>query len=310
MSRQGVLLPSRLADVCVRSDMAGKSLARLCVQQRSVPSCFACKTDRAFCRRCRQQFTVFAGPQPDVCAPCLPRSFDKTAGQSNRDLQSPVPACHFWADHKYKLLYVRAVSWMHCVLPASFQAGTDRKRNACALLLHAAQQASAVTLLHSPLPIPNTVNFAVPQVRNFKTAGTSISLTLGQKELPMYCRSALGCGVPNRCSLGPACAMRARRAVAALLPLQASAHPHLPSRLSCPANATSLRPRHVSQRVARLVRQEVRGQAGVPGERDRPRQTAPAVPAVHRWAGWLLLVRLQLFCAWERGRTLVCSFTV
>lgn len=26
-----------------------------------------------------------------------------------------------------------------------------------------------------------------PQVRNFKTAGTSISLTLGQKELPMYC---------------------------------------------------------------------------------------------------------------------------
>ncbi|KAI7838855.1 hypothetical protein COHA_007378 [Chlorella ohadii] len=56
-------------------------------------------------------------------------TFDKTAGQSNRDLQSPVPACHFWADHKYKLLYVR----------------------------------------------------------NFKTAGTSISLTLGQKELPMYC---------------------------------------------------------------------------------------------------------------------------
>lgn len=29
-------------------------------------------------------------------------------GQSNRDLQSPVPACHFWADHKYKMLYVRA----------------------------------------------------------------------------------------------------------------------------------------------------------------------------------------------------------
>jgi hypothetical protein len=40
-----------------------------------------------------------------------------------------VPTCHIWADHRYRLLYVR----------------------------------------------------------NFKTAGTSISITLGQKELPMYC---------------------------------------------------------------------------------------------------------------------------
>lgn len=57
------------------------------------------------------------------------RRFNKSAGQSNFGLQSPVPACHFWADHRYRLLYVR----------------------------------------------------------NFKTAGTSISITLGQKELPMYC---------------------------------------------------------------------------------------------------------------------------
>jgi hypothetical protein len=56
-------------------------------------------------------------------------SFNKSAGHSNRGLQSPVPTCHIWADHRYRLLYVR----------------------------------------------------------NFKTAGTSISITLGQKELPMYC---------------------------------------------------------------------------------------------------------------------------
>ena len=65
---------------------------------------------------------------------CLPpppsaRSFNKSAGHSNRALQSPVPTCHIWADHRYRMLYVR----------------------------------------------------------NFKTAGTSISITLGQKELPMYC---------------------------------------------------------------------------------------------------------------------------
>ncbi|KAL4435485.1 hypothetical protein ABPG77_006247 [Micractinium sp. CCAP 211/92] len=56
-------------------------------------------------------------------------TFNKSAGQSNTALQSPIPACHFWADHKYRLLYVR----------------------------------------------------------NFKTAGTSITVSLGQKELPMYC---------------------------------------------------------------------------------------------------------------------------
>ncbi|PSC70052.1 Sulfotransferase family [Micractinium conductrix] len=56
-------------------------------------------------------------------------TFNQSAGHSSWGLQSPVPACHFWADHKYKILYVR----------------------------------------------------------NFKTAGTSISITLGQKELPMYC---------------------------------------------------------------------------------------------------------------------------
>jgi hypothetical protein len=58
------------------------------------------------------------------------RSFNRSAGQSNRGLQSPVPPCHFWADHRYRILYVR----------------------------------------------------------NFKTAGTSITVTLGQKELPMYCK--------------------------------------------------------------------------------------------------------------------------
>lgn len=61
-------------------------------------------------------------------------SFNRTAGQSNYGLQSPVPACHFWADHRYRILYVR----------------------------------------------------------NFKTAGTSITITLGQKELPMYCRRESG----------------------------------------------------------------------------------------------------------------------
>lgn len=47
-----------------------------------------------------------------------------------------------------------------------------------------AQLSSGLTKWHlitfALLPTP-------PQVRNFKTAGTSISLTLGQKELPMYC---------------------------------------------------------------------------------------------------------------------------
>lgn len=61
--------------------------------------------------------------------PLLRRSFNKSLGHSNAALQSPIPACHFWADHKYRLLYVR----------------------------------------------------------NFKTAGTSITVSLGQKELPMYC---------------------------------------------------------------------------------------------------------------------------
>ncbi|KAI3425140.1 hypothetical protein D9Q98_008911 [Chlorella vulgaris] len=67
-------------------------------------------------------------------------TFNRTAGQSNYGLQSPVPACHFWADHRYRILYVR----------------------------------------------------------NFKTAGTSITITLGQKELPMYCR-AQPAGCANKC---------------------------------------------------------------------------------------------------------------
>ncbi len=57
-------------------------------------------------------------------------SFNRSLGHSNYHLQSPVPACHFWADHRYRILYVR----------------------------------------------------------NFKTAGTSITVTLGQKELHMYCK--------------------------------------------------------------------------------------------------------------------------
>ena len=30
------------------------------------------------------------------------RRFNQSAGHSSWGLQSPVPACHFWADHKYK----------------------------------------------------------------------------------------------------------------------------------------------------------------------------------------------------------------
>ncbi|KAL4444048.1 hypothetical protein ABPG75_011785 [Micractinium tetrahymenae] len=34
-------------------------------------------------------------------------TFNKSAGQSNRLLQSPVPACHFYVDHRYRILYIR-----------------------------------------------------------------------------------------------------------------------------------------------------------------------------------------------------------
>ncbi|EFN53714.1 hypothetical protein CHLNCDRAFT_136556 [Chlorella variabilis] len=74
---------------------------------------------------------------PATMGPALMRwfahayTFNRSMGHSNYHLQSPVPACHFWADHRYRILYVR----------------------------------------------------------NFKTAGTSITVTLGQKELHMYCKA-------------------------------------------------------------------------------------------------------------------------
>lgn len=86
-------------------------------------------------RRCRWQFP----PLPAFLSYCRHAfrppptfrcSFNRSMGHSNYHLQSPVPACHFWADHRYRILYVR----------------------------------------------------------NFKTAGTSITVTLGQKELHMYCK--------------------------------------------------------------------------------------------------------------------------
>ncbi|PSC75274.1 cytochrome P450 [Micractinium conductrix] len=63
-------------------------------------------------------------------------TFNKSAGQSNHDLQSPVPPCHFYVDHRYRILYIR----------------------------------------------------------NTKTAGTSISSTLGMKENPKACKED-----PTRC---------------------------------------------------------------------------------------------------------------
>jgi hypothetical protein len=39
--------------------------------------------------------------------PPPPPSFNASAGQSNYGLQSPVPPCHFYADHRYRILYVR-----------------------------------------------------------------------------------------------------------------------------------------------------------------------------------------------------------
>ncbi|KAI7846434.1 hypothetical protein COHA_000046 [Chlorella ohadii] len=35
------------------------------------------------------------------------RTFNHSSGQSREGLQSPVPACHFWVDHKYRVVYVR-----------------------------------------------------------------------------------------------------------------------------------------------------------------------------------------------------------
>ena len=52
---------------------------------------------RLFC------FKAFASP----ASRC--RSFNHSTGQSREDLQSPVPACHFWVDHKYRIVYV---SWL------------------------------------------------------------------------------------------------------------------------------------------------------------------------------------------------------
>lgn len=62
-------------------------------------------------------------------------TFNKSAGQSNLLLQSPVPACHLYVDHRYRILYIR----------------------------------------------------------NTKTAGTSISSTLGMKENPMACLNPEWC---------------------------------------------------------------------------------------------------------------------
>lgn len=78
---------------------------------------------------CCTPFTWFC-PRPAL-PPAIPAPgrFNKSAGQSNRLLQSPVPACHFYVDHRYRILYIR----------------------------------------------------------NTKTAGTSISSTLGMKENPMAC---------------------------------------------------------------------------------------------------------------------------
>lgn len=50
---------------------------------------------------CKLPPHVFTAPARPSC------SYDKASGQSNRHLQSPVPPCHFYVDHKYRILYVR-----------------------------------------------------------------------------------------------------------------------------------------------------------------------------------------------------------
>lgn len=40
--------------------------------------------------------------------PARRRRYNKSEGGDGRSLQSPVPPCHFYVDHKYRILYVRS----------------------------------------------------------------------------------------------------------------------------------------------------------------------------------------------------------
>lgn len=123
---------------------------------------------------------------PDKQTPALfdwfarAHTYDRTAagaGAAVSRLQSPVPACHFWVDHKYRIIYVRGA-----VLRALCRARAPAVP--CAPLLHRRRRRG--TLVHAcdgSLPPPTR-----PQVRNTKTAGTSVAETLGMKNIPMACR--------------------------------------------------------------------------------------------------------------------------